>query len=103
MARARARANRQQNEIAGVIIAEWFRLLQSRDGADGPMDVGSLTAAFNQILDVPCEAIEDGIDSIKIVVPRPPRKDIAKLQEYLDKNRDFVAGLSAATLFGCGR
>jgi hypothetical protein len=103
MARARAKRNRQQNEIAEVIIAEWFRLLDTAEGADGKMDVGSLTAALNEILDVPCEAIEDGVEIVKIVVPRPPRKTKAALQEYLDKNRDFVPGMSAAALFGCGR
>lgn len=102
MARARAKRNRQQAELAEAIIAEWFRMLSMPLG-QREMDVGALTASFNEILDSPCEAIADGVDHVKIVVPQPPAADVAGLIDYLERNGDFKQGMSAAVLFGCGR
>lgn len=105
MARARAKRNRQQTEIAQAIIAEWFRVLPETSGAPGTMDANSLTAAFNDILDKTAKAIIDEENVIVIVVPLPPAgvTNRSQLREYLERNQDFVAGMSAAALFGCGR
>jgi hypothetical protein len=111
MARARAKQNRQQNEIAEAIIAEWFRILPEVPPATPTsvtIDYGSLTAAFNDILDVQCVAIagEELMGTqevIRILVPKPPANSQRGLRAYLQNNRDFVSGLSSAALFGCGR
>ncbi|ESY10527.1 hypothetical protein NKI46_29425 [Mesorhizobium sp. M0615] len=105
MARARAKRNRQQTEIAQAIIAEWFRVLPESSGSIGAMDEYSLTAAFNDILDRPALAIIDDPTVVKIVVPLPPAGIATRdqLRDYLARNQDFVAGMSAAALFGCGR
>jgi hypothetical protein len=105
MARAKAKHNRQQTEIAQAIIAEWFRVLPESSGAPLEMDSYSLTAAFDDILDRPAKAIIDDENFVVIVVPRPPAgvTTKAQLKDYLTRNQDFVAGMSAAALFGCGR
>lgn len=110
MARARAKQNRQQNEIAEAIISEWFRVLPEVPSTSPipAIDFGSLTAAFNDILDVQCVAVPGeevigGQEVIKILVPKPPANSQRGLRAYLQNNRDFVAGLSSAALFGCGR
>jgi hypothetical protein len=105
MARAKAKRNRQQTEIAQAIIAEWFRILPENTGTPGEMDEYSLTAAFNDILDRTAKAIIDEEDVVVIVVPRPPAgvTNRAELKDYLSRNQDFVVGMSSAALFGCGR
>ncbi|MER9432906.1 hypothetical protein [Mesorhizobium sp. M0408] len=105
MARAKAKRNRQQTEIAQAIIAEWFRVLPDSTGNIGTMDAFSLTAAFNDILDRPTKAIIDEAAVVNIVVPLPPAgvANRDQLREYLALNQDFVVGMSVAALFGCGR
>jgi hypothetical protein len=107
MARARVRITKQHNEIARVIIAEWLRILPETNPAlpAKPMDANALTAAFNSILEEPCQVVLDEENLVKIAVPRPPLgvRTQAQLQTYLDNNNDFIPGMSAAVLFGCGR
>lgn len=110
MARARAKRNRQQNEIAEAIVAEWFRVLPEVPNGSPipPVDLSSLTAAFNDVLDVTCVAIAGEVtlnnqEVLRILVPKPPANSKTALREYLKDNRDFIPGMSAAVLFGCGR
>lgn len=104
MARARVKTDRRITDIADVIISEWFRILPASSGAPLPMDKNSLQAAFNQILDAPCEVILDVEGQpIKIVVPVPPAASRTALIQYLDNNKDFQQGMGVAMLFGCGR
>jgi hypothetical protein len=80
------------------------------------MDPMVLTEAFGRILDLAdhgfdrhnhlVEAIPDVLGQpLKIVVPLPP-VDVTnhtELDAYLERNIDFVTGISVASLFGCGR
>lgn len=105
MARGKIKQGRVSAELSDVIIAEWFRILPEVEGQGIlPVDVHSLTAAFNAILDSPCTVVLDVEGKpINIVVPFPPAKTRQKLKEYLEKNGDFRQGMGAAVLFGCGR
>jgi len=103
MARARPKPNRRLTEIADAILAEWYRVLPPVSGGTIlTMDMDALTAAFNEVLDTPCQAIPDG-DPIKIVVPLPPVDSRAKLNAYIAQNDDFLVGMGAAVIFGCGK
>jgi hypothetical protein len=105
MARARVRGNQSLSAIADIILAEWYRVLPDQPG--GPilqMDPFALTAAFNQVLDDPCEVILDELEKpIKIVVPLPPVKSRPALDTYIRNNKDFRQGMGVALLFGCGK
>ena len=104
MARARPKANRRLSEVANLIIAEWYRVLpETATGPILPMDAHSLTAALNQVLDEPCQAVLDEPSLIKIAIPLPPATTKVGLDVYLQNNVDFVVGMSNATIFGCGR
>lgn len=104
MARARPRPDRRLTDIAHLIASEWYRVLPE-DPSEQPLDMDmlSLTAGLNQILDVTCEAIADEPGRIKIVIPLPPAKSKAELTEYLENNGDFMVGMGSAVIFGCGR
>lgn len=111
MARARPRAGREASEISEVIVAEWYRILPDEsvaDTSDYPlaMDVNALSAAFNFIIDEVCVAVPDEAGKpLKIIVPLPPAGVVTKqdLERYLRRNGDFLPGMGAAVLFGCGR
>jgi hypothetical protein len=104
MARARVKRSRQQTEIAEVIIAEWFRILPETLGDPrAAYDVNSLKAAFSDIIEQQCRVEFDAPDQIVIVVPQPPAPTKSLLRDYLTRNEDFLQGMSAAVLFGCGR
>jgi hypothetical protein len=111
MARARTRPGRTSSEISEVILAEWFRILPDasltdRTGYPLAIDINALSAAFNFIIDEPCIAVPDVAGQpLKIIVPLPPQTVETKqdLEAYLRRNGDFVPGMGAAVLFGCGR
>ncbi len=105
MARARARRDQSLTAIADIILAEWYRVLPERPGEPMlPMDAFALTAAFNQILEEPCQVILDEENQpIKIVVPLPPVGSRRALDTYIRNNRDFRQGMGVALLFGCGK
>jgi len=104
MARARPKPNRRLTEIADAILAEWYRVLPDTSGTPLTMDMDALTAAFNEVLDTPCQAIPDEVGKpIKIVVPLPPVDSRAKLNTYIAQNDDFLVGMGAAVIFGCGK
>lgn len=90
-------------QIADLIIAEWFRVVPDGPGDILEMDTNALTAALNNILDVPCQAVPDKEDLVHVVIPYPPRKTRAELEEYLDQNGQFRTKMTDATIFGCGR
>ena len=105
MARARARPNKSLTEIADIILAEWYRVLPDQPGVPPLlMDEYALTAAFNQVLDRRCQAVLDEENQpIKIIVPLPPVKTRAELDDYVRRNGDFRNGVGAAVVFGCGK
>lgn len=114
MARARPKNHRRSSDIAELIVAEWYRILPYRgQGATNlEIDVASLTAALNNILNV--SARHGGVaiavpdvegQPLKVIIPLPPEgvADREALDEYLARNQDFFDGMGAASLFGCGR
>ncbi len=123
MARSRIRKDRNATDIADVILAEWYKILQIGNLPAGNtdaqkearwdevlkrVDLTSLSVAFTNILeDNIVEAVLDGVGTankpLKIVVPMPPANTLPKLDEYVQNNTDFRVGMSAAILFGCGR
>ena len=105
MARARARRDQSLTAISDIILAEWYRVLPDQPGGQPlEMDAFALTAAFNQILDKPCEVILDQRDQpIKIVVPLPPVDSRPALDLYIRNTKDFRHGMGVALVFGCGK
>lgn len=91
-------------EIAEVIIAEWFRIVpQNAGGTVLEMDTNALTAALRNILDVPCQAVPDKENLVHVVIPYPPATNRADLEDYLANTSQFKQKMTQATLFGCGR
>ena len=86
-AKPRGKHNKDFSDLSLVIAAEWYRMASVKEatGTLPPMDLFSLTAAFNNILDAWCVAVEDGDGTnspIKIVVPHPPAETKAGLDSY---------------------
>lgn len=90
-------------QIADLIIAEWFRVVPDGPGDILEMDTNALTAALNNILDVPCQAVPDKKNLVHVVIPYPPKTTRAELEEYLAENSQFKKKMTDATIFGCGR
>lgn len=103
MARFRIRPGRNLDEIGGLFVAEWYRVLPDGPGNILPMDDYSLTAALNQILEEQCRAVTDTADLVHIAIPFPPVGTKADLDDYLQRNSSFYRQMSNATIFGCGR
>jgi hypothetical protein len=104
MARFGGKPNKDLEEIADLIIAEWFRVVPENPGEDVlEMDINALTAALNNLLDLPCRAVADEENLVHVIIPYPPAKTRAELEDYLTKNGQFKKKMTEATLFGCGR
>lgn len=104
MARFGKKPGKNLEEIADLIVAEWFRVVPEGPGEDIlEMDTNALTAALNNLLDVPCQAVPDKEDLVHVVIPYPPGKTRAELEQYLAENNQFRKKMTEASFFGCGR
>ena len=103
MARFGKKPGKDLEVIADLIIAEWFRVVPVDPGPILEMDTNALTAALNNLLDVPCQAVPDKENLVHIVIPYPPKKTRAELETYLNSHNQFRKDMTEATLFGCGR
>ena len=103
MPRFRIKPDRNLDEVGGLIVAEWYRVLPDGPGNILPMDDHSLTAALNQLLVEPSRAVTDTADLVHIAIPYPPVGTKADLDDYLQRNSGFYRQMSLATIFGCGR
>lgn len=103
MARFGKKKDKELDDIGKLIIAEWLRVVPDDSGNVGKIDTVALTAALNNLIDVPCQAVADEKNLVHIVIPYPPKETRTELEEYLNKNGNFKKEMTEATLFGCGR